>query len=163
MGKSLDFVYKRYENDYLKFEIPDGVKMVEVGTQQYIKTMQDYIERAKNEGFVPNFNIAVEFDENADFEYVSTETVVCDGTLWFVGQCIESIIQKITLHQTCNINKMNPEIFNKSSIYNVKYTIGNFVLMSECGDFGTEEKPWLHSRYTVMLPIKYEVYECKSN
>lgn len=35
---------------------------------------------------------------------------------------------------------------------------GNFVLAEEFGDqFATKEKPWMKSRFTAMLPIKFNV------
>lgn len=38
------------------------------------------------------------------------------------------------------------------------YTVGDFVLTEEFGDeFTTKEKPWMQSRFTAMLPIKFDV------
>ena len=35
----------------------------------------------------------------------------------------------------------------------IEFTIGNLILLTEHGDFGTEEKPWLRERNTILLPV----------
>ena len=37
----------------------------------------------------------------------------------------------------------------------IQYTLGNFVVLHEFGDFST----WMRSRVTVLLPIKYDKQE----
>ena len=51
------------------------------------------------------------------------------------------------------------DIYDNIKDYIVDYTIGDFVFGDEYDlkKFGTKEKPWMHSRFTVMLPIKFDV------
>ena len=37
------------------------------------------------------------------------------------------------------------------------YIYGNPVILNEYGDFGTEDKPWLSERTTVIIPIEYHL------
>ena len=79
----------------------------------------------------------------------------CDGTFVFfqdlMGECIDKIIHL----KTCNVNK---EIPKDLTGYSIIYTVGDFVLAEEFGDeFATKEKPWMQSRFTAMLPIKFDV------
>ena len=68
-----------------------------------------------------------------------------------MGECIDKMIHL----KTCNVNKEIP----KDLIgYSIIYTVGDFVLAEEFGDeFATKEKPWMKSKFTAMLPIKFDV------
>ena len=42
--------------------------------------------------------------------------------------------------------------------HHIKYTIGNIVCCTEYSEeFATKDKPYLTSRYTALLPIKFEI------
>ena len=57
--------------------------------------------------------------------------------------------------KTCNGNKTIPKDLNG---YSIIYTVGDFVLAEELSDeFATKDKPWMKSRFTVMLPIRFNV------
>lgn len=99
-------------------------------------------------------NVTINHDPNAEFEYFTMESCRCDGTLCFMQELMESIILKLFQIKTVNIETTPDNIQESLWDYNLEYTVGNFVLNQEFGDFGTEEKPWMQSRFTAMLPIK---------
>lgn len=99
----------------------------------------------------------IHYSEDADFEYFTCERCVCDGTLLFIDEQIINILNKLVCLKTINTKKI-PEQYNENPFaYDLHYTVGNFVIGTEYGDFGTDEKPWMHSRFTTMLPIKFEI------
>jgi hypothetical protein len=101
-----------------------------------------------------DIQIDIIYDENADFEYFTMERCRCDGSLMFFDELTMKILDKI-----CHIGTYNKEkIISNINLFDYiwTYTVGNFVLCDEYGDFGTEGKPWMKSRFTVMLPIKFD-------
>lgn len=109
--------------------------------------------RPDSSGKKVNLNMEVCFDENADFDYFTSETCVHDGTLYFVLECVDRCINKVLCATTYD-TRLRRKIINGCTI---KYTVGNFVVSNEHGNFGSEAKPWLNSRTTVLLPLKQEV------
>ena len=79
----------------------------------------------------------------------------CDGTFVFFQDLMGECIDKMVHLKACNVNK---EISKDLTGYSIIYTVGDFVLAEEFGDeFATKEKPWMKSRFTAMLPIKFDV------
>lgn len=97
-------------------------------------------------------HISVVFDMDADFQYFVISRSTHDGTLSFTISRIVWVISQIlngtTYYEPCGKPLEGSHI---------TYTIGNFIVITETGDFGTNEKPWLHQRDTILLPVKYEV------
>lgn len=99
------------------------------------------------------FDVTIDFDPNAKFDYCTSEAVVHDGTYIFMLQAIEGCLMKVITGSTY-YSKCDPPTPGSS----VHYTIGNAVVLNEYDTkFATKEKPWMQERTTVMLPIKYEV------
>lgn len=90
---------------------------------------------------------------NTTWDYFVTYSFTSDGTLLFIVEGIQDILNQVVWIQTTSqkYQHLNPY---KIAEYNV--TIGDFVIGTEYGDFGTSEKPWLHEKTTIMLPIKQE-------
>lgn len=108
-----------------------------------------------------DFYTIIKYDPNAEFEYFTMERCICDGTYGFYIELAANCLDKVIHFQTYNRNKA-PENITEEWLADktLTYTIGDFVLAEEFSDeFGTKEKPWLKSRFTVMLPIKFEVEE----
>lgn len=101
--------------------------------------------------------ISVEYNPDAQFEYFTMERRQCDGTLIFYKELMGRAVEKILGLQTINVNNKPLDFDINPFIYNVEYTVGNFVIGMEYGDeFSTEEKSWMKSRFSIMLPIKCE-------
>lgn len=82
-----------------------------------------------------------------DFNNMFFSTIRHDGTLLF---SIESIRGMLDAAVIININIK--EIKNGKIMHLI---MGNIIFCSEYDEqLGTEEKPWMHSRETVMLPFK---------
>ena len=73
-----------------------------------------------------------------------------------MSELIGNIFYKLLQCGTYNLQTCPKDIETNFWNYDVKYTVGNFILNEEYGDFGTGEKPWMRSRFTAMLPIKCE-------
>lgn len=178
---AIEFVKERIKSELTNIPLQDDAKFSEFKFNDFIKTRT--IEEFQN-GFIDNkckvkyenskvivggkevtgdIIVNILYDENAKskFESFIMERCTCDGTLIFMDELIQKVFLKLMQIQTINNEKV-PDDFNENPfIYEILYTVGNFVICDEYGDFGTEEKPWLKSRFTVMLPIKFDII--KSN
>lgn len=104
--------------------------------------------------------ISVKYNPNAQFDYFSTESCCCDGTLLFGVELCKKIFIKILSGQSCYIPKKPKDAEQYPYNYDIAFEVGNFVFAEEYGkQFATKEKPWLQSRFTVMLPIKCDFVE----
>ena len=154
-NKSINFIKDRIKNDYcgdMKNNTYDSFR--EVSLISYLETNAlEYTIKTNDE----EIDIAIEYNEDESFEYFTNETVICDGTLIFFNELINKVISKVVQCGTYNIYTAPKDFKNNLSNYKIKYIIGNLVLATEHGDkFSTKEKPWMKSRFTVMLPIKVE-------
>lgn len=97
-------------------------------------------------------DVDVEFDPESDFDYCVTNSYLSDGTLLnsfqTIGECFLRIIKGETFYKPKGAWKQGSQI---------KYVCGNIIYLVEHGKFGTEEKPWLSERISVMVPVKYDV------
>lgn len=173
--KSIKFVKQRIISGYANVPLQNNAKFTELKFDDYVRsrTKEDFqkgfvdnkyqIKYKKCKAVVDSKEIIgdivanILYDENADFEYFTMRRCTCDGTLLFMDELIQKVFLNVMQIQTVNNDKV-PEDFNKNPFdYEIFYTVGNFVLCDEYGEFGTDEKPWLHSRFTVMLPIKFDM------
>lgn len=169
MGKSLEFVKERIASDQCNgMENNKYESMIE----QDIRELFTVVTCTKNgtiladipylradvpylKGDKPYFNVIIKRDPDADFEYFTMQRCNCDGTFVFFQDLMDECIDKMIHLKTCNVNKEIPKDLTGHSII---YTVGDFVLAEEFGDeFATKEKPWMKSRFTAMLPIKFDV------
>lgn len=96
------------------------------------------------------FNVSISFDDNADFDYFTSESCVHDGTLYFIREAMDRCVRRVCLAQTYNKNTGAPEHGD-----NIRYVVGNFIILTEYdGDFVPADKPWMRERTTVLLPLK---------
>lgn len=163
MSKSLEFVKERIvsgqcngmENNKYKFMIEQNTPYIFKAFHFFkgndtSKTMKVAIKNSKT-----LFNIVIEYNPDADFEYFTMQRCNCDGCYIFFQDLMAECLNKMINLKTCNVNKTIPKDLTG---YSIIYTVGDFVLAEEFGDeFATKEKPWMKSRFTVMLPIKFEV------
>lgn len=98
--------------------------------------------------------LTIDYNKNADFSYFTMERCCCDGTLLFYQKLIKDNLNKLLHLKTCDKRvKIPDDLYG----HEVKYTVGDFLITHEYGsEFATEEKTWMRSRFSVMLPIKFE-------
>ena len=164
MGKSLEFVKERIasgqcngmENNKYESMIEQDIReLFNVVDYTKDRTILADIPYLKKDDGKPYFNVVIKRDLNADFEYFTMQRCSCDGIFVFFQSLMKKCISKMIHLKTCNVNK---EIPKDLTGYSIVYTVGDFVLAEEFGDeFSTKEKPWMQSRFTAMLPIKFDV------
>lgn len=162
MSKSIEFIKQRIQsgecqgmenNKYesmTELSFTDGCKMCgfDFDSSRSFKMQSDSIDG-------DYFTLTVDYNENTDFSYFTMDRCCCDGTLVFYQELIKNILLKLLNIDTCDKRVEIPDNLYR---HEVKYTVGNFVVTHEYGsEFATEEKPWMKSRFAVMLPIKFEV------
>ena len=171
--KSIEFVKKRIAYGKANVPLQDNAHFYTTKFSSYVNMFcsQELIEKFELSNsiqlalpskdlkdYVP---IYITYDEDAYFEYFTMERCVCDGTLSFMTDLMKDCFNKVVGFQTCNVTKIPSDFQENPFKYEISYTVGNFVCCEEFGDFGTEEKPWIQSRFTVMLPIKFDIEEKK--
>lgn len=164
-GKSLEFVKKRIasgvcngmEND--EYEHMNEIAFTAIASKIQFNGLAEVSENLwKTKLLFDNgetTEISVKYNPNAQFDYFSTESCCCDGTLLFIVELCEKIFNKILTGQSCYTPKIPKDAGEKPYNYDVAFEVGNFVFAEEYGEqFATENKRWMKSRFTVMLPIK---------
>ena len=171
--KSIEFVKKRIADGEANVPLKNDVHFYETTFSDYVNMFcsQELIEEFEitnsiklvfpSKDFKYYTPVYLTYDEDADFEYFTMERCVCDGTLAFMTDLMRDCFNKIVGLQTCNVTKIPSDFQENPFKYEISYIVGNFVCCEEFGDFGTEEKPWMKSRFTVMLPIKFDIKEKK--
>lgn len=154
-NNSLEFVKKRIMDGFTAMSLDDFESLEEYNV---LEILSEYLDK-NGECKVTldnNFNIILKVDADADFDYFTMKSCRCDGTVIFYSQlmvdCLNRVLNLRTHPKNINFPK---DLSNKTFIY----TVGNFVLGHEYDEqkFATEEKPWIFSRFTAMLPIKFEI------
>lgn len=162
MSKSLEFVKERIasgqcngmENNKYKSMIEQDIREL-FGIVKYTKDGTILADVPYLKGDKPYLNVIIKRDPDADFEYFITQRCNCDGTFGLFQDLMNECINKMLNLKTCSVNKKIPKDLTG---YSIIYTVGDFVLAEEFGDeFATKEKPWMQSRFTAMLPIKFDV------
>lgn len=104
--------------------------------------------------------ISIRHNPDADFQYFSTAICCCDGTFIFFMDLCGEIFKNILTGQLCYIPQKPKDAEENPYRYDVFFEVGNFVFAEEYGEqFSTEEKKWMKSRFTVMLPVKCSFVE----
>lgn len=120
---------------------------------QYIDGLRKLTVTGMLNGEHVEIDETITFDPDAQFDYFATESCICDGTLLFLEACCERLINKVLTCNTYDAHKPEPRDGDC-----VDWTIGNFVILDEYGKrFATIEKPWLTSRFTVLLPLRMSI------
>lgn len=171
-GKSIEFVKKiiksgrcnGIENDTFKYmnevnfmHVAEKLKGLDGNLIKFVNNTTHMevplVNTDKGEGFKLNINIT--HNPNAEFDYFTTESCICDGTLAVARDLMIDIVNKLTPFGTCG--KIPKEAEDSIENYDIHYTVGDFVVGEEYGkQFATKEQPWLQCEFTVMLPIKCE-------
>ena len=97
--------------------------------------------------------IFVQYNPLAKFEYFSSDCCTHDGTLLFEFETINNILKSIMSSTTYNKATVPNDYEENFWKYDINYIIGDIIVNTMHGDFGTPEKPWLHSKTTTIIPI----------
>lgn len=164
MSKSLEFIKNRIKSDNVygfenthfesltEHDSKDVFKNFNMFTDDQPESKLIYILKSDDKSYLA---INIIHNPDADFEYFTMESCYCDGTLIFIQDLMKKCVEKIIRLQTCNKEKRIP---SDLSGHKITYTVGDFVVGTEYGEqFATKEKPWMTEKFTVMLPIKFDV------
>ena len=158
MNKSLEYIKNRIKTGYV-----NNMTEEEFSNMQVVK-FTDVCAKFNHHNILENKEtgevyIDMKYDPDAKFDYFTLETCYCDGTFMFMGELIDKIINKICSLQTYYSPAIEEEI--DLSKYHVHYIVGDFVANTYYIESPDLEKPWMKDKFTVMLPIKFEVEEVK--
>lgn len=76
-----------------------------------------------------------------------------DGTLIFTMQLYEQILNRILQGEIYYKETAPDGYIDNAWDYDVQYTVGDFCLMNEYGDWDIPDKPWMKSKDTVCIPL----------
>lgn len=174
MGKSLEFVknriisgeYKGMDSTYymdLKeanfwnrvftyFKFGDDVRISEntISFASYFEENGTEIKRIA----------MIKYNPNADFEYFTLASCMCDGTLSLFldlhGDILDSLIYGTTYYKPKAPKNFEEEFYK----YDMNYVVGDFVYCyGENRELAPKDKPWMTTQFTLMLPIAMEFVE----
>ena len=162
MSKSRDFCISRASNPlYSGFVDRDFSKCKEIDSSMLFDKYLNGERKWNTADFcnnVPKVQCELIINPEADFSYFSSICILSDGSLDNWHYCLNELVVKIITTNTFDKNVGYP--FNGGKI---KYTVGNFVYLTEFDEAGNlftpKEKPFLRERITALLPIKYEMRE----
>jgi hypothetical protein len=146
------------DNEQYDESTPRVISVLSEALKRFIKEQgfEDKIEKSK---IYTLSNITYDKNINDNYEYQIIRECICDGTLMFMEDLMLEELQLLSNQETC-FKLTTPQ--NTNMVAGINYTIGDFKIDSEYGDFGTKEKPWLHSKFRVSLPVKCD-YILKEN
>ena len=156
MNKSLEYIKKRIvEGSCNNITIEEFSNMSWLSSKFAIKsdTETDIIATTQDGDIIAD----LKYNPDAEFNYFTTETCVCDGTLAFVKELIDKIMYKIRTLNTYYAPMFENIPEDKLDEYKMSYEIGDFVINSYIIEPPDKTKLWLCDKFTVMLPIKFTI------
>lgn len=154
MSKSLDFcIQAALDPTRSSYSDRDWSKAIELKStrimiDEMLEGIRKYVLEYDDDGSKGVINIELVLNADADFQYFTSESFVSDGSLAFITDASEKLISRVLGGRSYYADLKKPEYGDT-----IEFTIGNLVLLTEHGDFGTEEKPWLRERNTILLPV----------
>lgn len=154
MSKSLDFcIQAALDPTRSSYSDRDWGKAIELQStrimiDEMLEGIRKYVLEYDDDGSKGVINIELVLNADADFQYFTSESFVSDGSLAFITDASEKLISRVLGGRSYYAGLKEPEYGDT-----IEFTIGNLILLTEHGDFGTEEKPWLRERNTVLLPV----------
>lgn len=154
MSKSLDFcIQAASDPERSSYSDRDWSKAIELHSTKFLidemlEGIRKYVLEYDDDGSKGVINIELVLNADADFQYFTSESFVSDGSLAFITDASEKLISRVLGGRSYYADLKEPEYGDT-----IEFTIGNLILLTEHGDFGTEEKPWLRERNTILLPV----------
>lgn len=103
-----------------------------------------------DDGSSVTYSVDIEFDQNADFEYFTSASCAHDGTALFDIDLLADRISAV-----CSGSTFNKDVGEPINGDKIHYIVGNFVTLTEYdGDWIPEDKKWMRTRTTILLPLK---------
>jgi hypothetical protein len=102
------------------------------------------------------FLLNIEYNTEADFEYFTMESSTHDGTLLFVVEVIQKIVDKVLRLGTYPTNNTPKDIVENLCNYNYKYIVGDIIVHRDFGMKNINGHNWQGETDIVVLPIKFE-------
>ena len=154
MSKSLDFcIQAALDPTRSSYSDRDWGKAIELQStrimiDEMLEGIRKYVLEYDDDGSKGVINIELVLNADADFQYFTSESFLSDGSLAFITDASEKLISRVLGGRSYYADLKEPEYGDT-----IEFTIGNLILLTEHGDFGTEEKPWLRERNTILLPV----------
>lgn len=154
MSKSLDFcIQAALDPTRSSYSDRDWSKAIELQStrimiDEMLEGIRKYVLEYDDDGSKGVINIELVLNADADFQYFTSESFLSDGSLAFITDASEKLISRVLGGRSYYADLKEPEYGDT-----IEFTIGNLILLTEHGDFGTEEKPWLRERNTILLPV----------
>ena len=154
MSKSLDFcIQAALDPTRSSYSDRDWSKAIELQStrimiDEMLEGIRKYVLEYDDDGSKGVINIELVLNADADFQYFTSERFLSDGSLAFITDASEKLISRVLGGRSYYADLKEPEYGDT-----IEFTIGNLILLTEHGDFGTEEKPWLRERNTILLPV----------
>lgn len=154
MSKSFDFcIQAALDPTRSSYSDRDWSKAIELQSTKFLidemlEGIRKYVLEYDDDGNKGVINIELVLNADADFQYFASESFVSDGSLAFITDASEKLISRVLGGRSYYADLKEPEDGDT-----IEFTIGNLILLTEHGDFGTEEKPWLIERNTILLPV----------
>jgi hypothetical protein len=167
MEKSKEFILNRIRMNYTQLsgvdeyinsteiDFTEVLNMISESSRSLYNTEENrfkFIIKDKELNKETMFEVIYNPDEA--FDYFTMEECISDGTFYFGYNLMTKILEKIFKLETVNSMTVPHDFNERWYDYIIRYTVGNYVFNDITGNFGTAEKPWLHSKFTMMLPIK---------
>jgi len=156
MSKSLDFCKNRASNPEISgYADRDWNNAVE----QNITDCLDFIIKGArsykltghlDDGTEVFYNVNLEINPDADFDYFISDSFICDGTLIFLAESVDKMLRIIL-----SLGTYNKILGKPPNGCTVNFIIGNAVILAEYdGDWIPKDKQWMRERNTVLIPLK---------
>jgi hypothetical protein len=99
------------------------------------------------------------YEPKCNFDYYTSESCLCNGDPRYMDGLIDKIIFNIMNCRTYNNNNLPADYETNYWDYNVRYTIGDFIVQTNNLSPEEWETPEKNIKFTVMLPIKCEWFK----
>lgn len=163
MSKSLEYVKRLIEEGNCKNMLPEEfVNMSVMPLTSFLnklsvgETIILAITKDKSEVIAD-----LTYNPDADFDYFTTESCVCDGTLVFMTELIRKLLHKIGSLNTYYVPAFEGIPEEEFCNYKLHYEVGDFITNSHIIEPPNKDKTWMYDRFTVMLPIKFIIEKIK--
>ncbi|HDK7194943.1 TPA: hypothetical protein PTV74_003251 [Clostridium botulinum] len=101
----------------------------------------------------------IEYNNEADYNYFTSNFVTHDGTLLFQIQAIDEMLNKFFYLKTCYKKVATDDFMNNPFNYDVKYTIGDVLINSNYGINKINGNNMRGQKDSIVLPVKFEIFK----
>lgn len=158
MNKSLEYIKQRITDNNMVF----GFNLNDIDNL-HVNTMYDVygydLPFDNPQPILMNYDgsilAEIVYNPNANYDYFTMETCFCDGTLAFMNELMLKNIQKIMELKTAYSPAIEKIGAANLPDYKIIYEVGDFVCSIKNSESPDPERPWVCSKFTAYLPIKF--------